>query len=162
MTVYSIRKTHFEELGLCVSVIRQSFITVSEEFGLTLQNCPTNGAFVQVERLIADWNQGAGLYGLYCNEELIGFMELKRKDLKVFELEKLCVLPQHRHLGNGELLLDFARKEVTRMGGNKIMIGIIDNNTRLKEWYLKHGYIHVNTANLAHLPFIVGLMEMII
>lgn len=97
MPVYSIRKARFEELDLCASVIRRSFVTVAKEFGLTLQNCPGNGAFIQVERLIGDWNQGAGLYGLYCDQELTGFMELKRKDSKGFELEKLCVLPQHRH-----------------------------------------------------------------
>lgn len=159
MPAYTIRKVHFEELDVCASVIRQSFITVANEFGLTSQNCPTNGAFIKAERLISDWNQGSSLYGLFCNEELTGFMELTQKDSGAFELEKLCVLPHHRHMGCGTLLLDCARGEVLQMGGNKITIGIIDNNTRLKEWYLKHGYIHIKTANFAHLPFVVGFME---
>lgn len=160
MPVYSIRKVYFEELDLCADVIRQSFITVADEFGLTTQNCPTNGAFIQVGRLISDWNQNVNLYGLYCDKELMGFMELKKKEAEIYELEKLSVLPEHRHKGCGALLLDFARKEVFEMGGNKITIGIIESNYRLKMWYLKHGFINTGIANFPHLPFVVGFMEM--
>jgi len=34
-----------EELNLSVDVIRNSFCTVADEFGLTVENCPTNAAF---------------------------------------------------------------------------------------------------------------------
>ena len=160
MTVYIIRKVQFKELDSCTDVIRQSFATVAEEFGLTVQNCPTNGAFLKTERLVSDWHQGAGLYGLYFEEELAGFMELKEKGAGAFELEKLSVLPQHRHKGGGTLLLDFAHKEISRTGGNKILIGIIESNLRLKEWYLKYGFVHTGTKDFPHLPFTAGFMEM--
>ncbi len=160
MTGYSIRKVQFEELDSYANVIRQSFRTVAGEFGLTVQNCPTNGAFIQTERLVSDWKQGGGMYGLYCGDNPVGFMELKEKGTGIFELEKLSVLPEHRHRGGGTLLLDFARREVSRMGGNKITIGIIEKNIRLKKWYLKHGFVHTGTANFPNLPFVSGFMEM--
>ena len=162
MPEYTIRKVHFEELDLCADIIRQSFSTVAYEFGLTVQNCPTNGAFIKVEHLVSDWNQGISLYGLYCDEVLIGFMELKRRGAKMVELEKLAVLPQHRHLGCGALLLQFARMEAANMGGRKITIGIIQSNTRLKDWYIKHGFVCTKTATFSHLPFVVGFMEMLL
>ena len=160
MDAYSIRKVRFEELDSCADVIRQSFLTVAEAFGLTTQNCPSNGAFMQTERLVSDWNRGACLYGLYSGKELIGFMELEEKGEKVFELEKLCVLPRHRHLGGGTLLLAFARGEVSKMGGNKITIGIIEENAQLKEWYIQHGFVHTGTAKFPRHPFTVGFMEL--
>lgn len=159
MTDNSIRRIRYEELDACADVIRRSFGTVAEEFGLTAKNCPTNGAFLKIERLVSEMNQGVCLYGLYCTGTLIGFMELKEKDEGAFTLEKLAVLPEYRHNGGGGRLLAYACGEVEKMGGNRIKIGIIEENTRLKAWYLKYGFIHTGTACFAHLPFTVGFME---
>ncbi len=87
---------------------------------------------------------------------------MREKDIGIFELEKLSVLPEHRHRGGGKFLLKHARGEVSRMGGDKITIGIIEENLRLKNWYISHGFIHTGTANFPHLPFTVGFMELLI
>lgn len=159
MTDYFIRRVRYDELDSCADVIRRSFDTVAKEFGLTAENCPTNGAFLKTERLVAEMNQGAYLYGLYCTGALIGFMGLKDKGEGAFELEKLAVLPAYRHNGGGEKLLAYACGEAANMGANRIQIGIIEENTRLKAWYLNHGFAHTGTACFAHLPFTVGFME---
>jgi hypothetical protein len=44
-------------------------------------------------------------------------------------------------------------------GGNKITIGIIDENTVLKDWYSANGFIHTGVKRYEHLPFAVGYME---
>lgn len=160
MTEYYIRKIRLEEIDSCAKVIRQSFLTVAEEFGLTIENCPTNGAFIKKERLLSDFNAGINMYGLYLDEDLIGFMELWQKEEGAFELGKLSVLPRHRHKGGGAMLIDFAQKEVSETGGNKIKVGIIENNLRLKKWYLKNGFIHTGTFKFPHLPFTSGFMEL--
>lgn len=41
-----IRRVTESELPLCLRVIHEAFGTVAEEFGLTPDNCPTNGASV--------------------------------------------------------------------------------------------------------------------
>lgn len=160
MTGYFVRSVRFDELDLFAEVVRRSFITVAEEFGLSVQNCPTNGAFIRTERLVSDWNRGTQMYCLCCCGDPVGFMELKSKGDGVFELEKLSVLPEHRHKGGGSLLLEHARKEVVKAGGNRITIGIIDSNARLKEWYQKHGFVSSGTAHFPHLPFTVGFLEL--
>ena len=43
-----IRAVIKEELPVCLEVIHRSFQTVADEFGLTKENCPTNGAFMPV------------------------------------------------------------------------------------------------------------------
>ncbi|MET0018057.1 GNAT family N-acetyltransferase [Oscillibacter sp.] len=161
MTGYSIRKVRFDELDSCTEVTRRSFGTVAEEFGLTARNCPANGAFIGTERLVSDWNRRNVMYGLYCKDRLAEFMELREKGAGIFELEKLSVLPEHRHRGGGTLLLEHVYGEVSRMGGNRIAIGIIEETLRPKSWYLSHGFIHTGTANFPHLPFTAGFMELL-
>lgn len=156
---YSIRRVRIDELDICTNVIRQSFDTVAKEFGLTADNCPTNAAFIRTERLVWEINQGTYFYGLYCDEGLIGFMGLRDKGEGVFELEKLAVLPECRHNVGAGKLLAYACDEAVKMGGNKLTIGIIEENTRLKAWYQKHGYVATGTARFTHLPFTVGFME---
>lgn len=160
MSGYVIRRVRPEELELFADVIRRSFSTVAEEFGLTVRSAPTNGAFLKAGRLFSDLDRGALLYGLFSGGTPAGFMELEEKDAGVFELKKLSVLPRCRRRGCGGLLLDYARDEVSRMGGRKITIGIIEDNIRLKNWYLKHGFLSVKTARFPHLPFVVGFMEL--
>lgn len=154
-----IRKVSAAELDACAGVIREGFLTVARDFGLTQENCPTNGAFLQVDRLIAEREKGIAQYGLYHEGDLIGFMQLEQKSAELCILEKLAVLPPFRHLGYGRLLLDFAKEEVRRLGGSKISIGIIEENTQLKNWYLQNGFAHTGIKVFAHLPFTVGFME---
>lgn len=160
MNAYAIRPVDSADFPQCAAVIRESFLTVAEEFGLTEQNCPSNGAFLKDERLTTDRDEDALQYGLYADGRLVGFMELKRKQGALFTLEKLAVLPGFRHQGYGAFLLDFARAEVLRLGGEVLSIGIIEENTRLKEWYLRHGFVHTGTKQFAHLPFTVGFLAL--
>lgn len=47
----------------------------------------------------------------------------------------------------------------TFLAANKIKIGIVEENTILKEWYEKIGFVHTGTKKFEHLPFTVGFME---
>ncbi|HWR21834.1 MAG TPA: GNAT family N-acetyltransferase [Feifaniaceae bacterium] len=160
MDAVFIRPVRREELEHCAELIRQSFSTVAEEFGLTKENCPSNGAFLETERLAGDWEGNAKMYGLYREGNLCGFMELKEKENGLFTLEKLCVPPPHRHSGYGTRLLDFAKTEAASMGANKISIGIMEEHAVLKNWYERYGFASTGTRQFPHLPFLVGFMEL--
>jgi len=159
MNPYSIRKVRYEELDSCTQLIRECFDTVAQEFQLTIQNCPTNGAFIKLEHLKADWNKGNMMFGLYIDENMAGFMQLEQKGPVVYELEKLAVLPEYRHMGYGLALIQFAVQTVAELSAHKITIGIIEENTRLKKWYQSQGFLHTGTKKFNHLPFTVGFME---
>ncbi len=159
MTEVRIRNVRVDELDTFADLLRRSFATVAVDFELTEQNCPTNGAFIQTERLLADWNRGNVMVGLFADGQPAGFAQLAQKDAAVFELSKLAVLPQFRHEGYGAQLLEWARGTVRDKGGDKITIGIIEENTVLKSWYLSHGFVHTGTRVFPHLPFTVGFME---
>lgn len=148
-----IKRINKDDLKNCLDIIHRSFLTVAEQFGLTPENCPTNGAFMPYSRLLSDFENGAFMFGIYQNDILAGFMQLKNKGNGIFELEKLAVLPEFRHLGLGARLLNFACEEVKSFGGKKITIGIIEENVQLKNWYISQGFAANGTKKFTHLPF---------
>jgi ribosomal protein S18 acetylase RimI-like enzyme len=74
-------------------------------------------------------------------------------------LNDLAVLPEWRHGGYGKKLLDFCKAKVIEMGGNKITLGIVEENIVVKEWYTANGFTHMGTQAFPQLPFVVGFME---
>jgi diamine N-acetyltransferase len=148
-----------DELERCAEVIRESFMTVAKEFGLTSENCPTNGAFIKTQRLIEDIEKGNRMFGLYEDNMIKGFMQLEYNSGRGVIIEKLAVLPSSRHLGYGKMLLDFAEETAREMGGIKLLAAIIEENGVLKNWYLENGFAHTGTKVFPHLPFTVGYLE---
>ncbi len=159
MVDYVILEISREELIPWVDVIREGFGTVADDLQLTVENCPTNGAFTTLERLTNDYDKGNLMYGLWLEGKPAGFTELEEKDNGLFYLEKITVLPQYRHEEWGAFLLDFSKSRIRELGGSRISIGIIEENTVLREWYLRHGFAHKGTKKFDHLPFTVGFME---
>ena len=153
-----------DESGLrrSVDVIRESFKDVADEFGLTEGNCPTNPAFITLERLETLREKGTEFFGLYEEEEQIGFVAIEKADTGVFYLEKLAVLPRHRHNGHGKNLVEFVCDHATAAGGTTVSIGIMENHTLLKNWYKTLGFIETGAKQFPHLPFVVCFMEKIL
>lgn len=154
-----IRRVTESELPLCLRVIREAFGTVAEAFGLTPDNCPTNGAFLPLAKLREDYQKGDAMFICCEGDTIVGFMQLSRSEESAYELEKLAVLPEYRHRGYGKALLGFAKQEAAANGAARIHIGIIEENERLKRWYLANGFVHMGTRVFPHLPFTVGFLE---
>ena len=99
------------------------------------------------------------MYALYAGKIIIGYMSLSKESDDAFELHNLAVLPEYRHNGFGKLLLDHAKDVVKALGGNVIKIGIIEESTVLKNWYIANGFVHIGTKKFDHLPFTSGYLE---
>jgi ribosomal protein S18 acetylase RimI-like enzyme len=157
---YVIRMIEDHELEECAAVIRAGFLTVAEDFGITKENAPTNGAFLQAVRLFEEKTKGHFMYAAVQEAKIIGYMQMEKSTPELYFLQKLVVLPEYRHMGIGRALLDFAKEKVAEWKGNKISIGIIEENTVLKDWYLSYGFEPTATRKFEHLPFTVGFMEL--
>ena len=159
-----IRQVTKEDLEECLHVIRAGFGTVAEEFHLTKENCPTNGAFMTMERLSADFASGKPMVAAVLDGKIVGFAELEDKGVKesdrVFEFQKIAVVPEYRHCGVGKNLLNTVKGKAREMGAEVLSIGIIEENTVLRNWYLENGFEHLGTRVFEHLPFTVGFMQM--
>jgi len=156
MIIKKVEDNQFEE---CVSVIRNSFITVAKEFNLTKENAPTNPAFADIHTLEKMKDNGIEMYGAYEGDKCIGFVAIERASEDVFYMEKLAVLPEYRHKGIGKRLMDFVFDCVREKGGKKVSIGIINENRILKDWYIKYGFKESGLKAFTHLPFLVCFME---
>lgn len=154
------RQMREDEFDMCVTLLRASFGTVAAEFGLTRENCPTNGAFIEKNSLVADASNGCTLYGLFDQGQLAGVVQLTQVRDGVCEIKKLAVIPERRHEGFGRRLIAYALQTATRHGASRVTLGIIEENVRLKTWYMTCGFAHTGTRKFAHLPFTVGFMEM--
>lgn len=149
-----------EQLNICLDIIRSSFITVAEEFGLTENSCPSYIAFMTFDKLEKQYDADRPMFLFYQDEIPVGYFSLAKCSDEEYELNNLAVLPKHRHLGIGKAMVNYAVTTVKNYGGNKISIGIIEENTKLKNWYLKLGFKHISTRKFEHLPFTVGFMEL--
>ena len=148
-----------EQLDICLDVIHKSFKTVADESNLTEDNCPSHTAFMPIEKLISQFDNDTPMFLYQHNECFVGYFSLSVNDDSV-ELNNLAVLPEYRHLGIGNKLVDYAiTYSKNTIGASKISIGIVEENLILKEWYEKLGFIHTGTKKFKSLPFTVGFME---
>ncbi len=155
----SISKVTKENLPECLDVIHKSFATVAEEFGLTKESCPKHTSFIPLVYLQTQMKWGWLMYGLFVGEKIIGYMSLSKGTDDIYELHNLAILPKHRHNGFGKQMLDYAKETVKSLGGAKIKIGIIEESTILKNWYITNGFEHIGTKKYDHLPFTSGYLE---
>ena len=156
-----IRPISNNEIDECVNVIKESFSTVAQEFGFTIENAPRFTAFATtIERLSWQFNSEARPMYVYLSEEkIVGYYSLLIKENNECELNNLCVLPQFRHQGIGEKLLLHSYETAKRLGCTKINIGIVEENQLLKNWYLSYGFVHTKTIKYDFFPFTCGYME---
>ena len=146
---------------LLTKLLNDSFATVANDFSLTKENCPTNNAFITSEELKSQLTENIEFYSFNNSIAPVGFIAIERssRDSGTFYIEKVAVHPDFRHKGIGEELMHFAESRIKTLGGNRISIGLIDSNIRLKEWYEKQGYTTFETKSYEHLPFDVCMME---
>jgi len=157
-----IKQIQVFEFPAAVEVIRASFITVAKEFDLTEENCPRHTAFsTTAEELQKHLNWGWLMYGFYEGERLAGYVSLSksRETESEYELHNIGVLPEFRHKGYGKELIEFCKNKVKEIGGNKITLGMIEENIRLKNWYMQNGFVHTGTKKFDGFPFTAGFME---
>jgi len=154
-----IRQIERDEIKVCVQVIRKSFGTVAHEFTLTKENCPGNASFMRVDKLYKQYDGGRSMFAYLDNGIIVGYFSLSKNDGGSYELNNLAVLLEYRHKGYGREMIIFAMDKVREMGSNKMTIGLIEESTKLKNWYSSIGFIHTGTRKFKHLPFTVGFMK---
>ncbi len=134
-----IRAVKQEDIKECVRVIVRSFMTVADEFGFT--------AFAAAESRL-DWHMKGEHRPMYVYMEddvIVGYYSLLQQENEECELNNVCVLPEYRHKGIGEQLMRHAFKIAEELGCKKVCIGIVEENTVLKEWYASQGFVHTGT-----------------
>lgn len=156
-----IRQMAREEVPKVVELIKESFMTVADEFGLTVENAPRFTAFATTpDRLY--WHMDGEHRPMFVFEEdgrLCGYYSLLLQENGECELNNLAVLPAYRHRGIGKQLLEHAFGVAADAGCRIVKIGIVEENTVLRKWYEQNGAIHIGTEKYDFFPFTCGYMK---
>lgn len=154
-----IRAIEKKELEQCIQIFHRGYGTVADEFGLTEDNSPDRGrAALPCSRLKEEFDEGVLMYGYYSEGRLIGFLGIKM-DGDVCKLNDIIILPEYRNNGYGTELLKFCRKRAVESGKEKIVLGMIDDNIRLRNWYISNGFVNTGYRKYEGAPYTVGIME---
>lgn len=156
-----IKEIDSTDIPECVRLICRSFSTVADEFGFTIENAPRFTAFATTEeRLTWQLNkEHRPMYAFYDNGIIVGYYSLSLQDNNECELNNLCVLPEYRHKGIGEALLNHVFFVAEKLGCGKINIGIVEENKLLRKWYESFGFVHNGEQKFDFFPFTCGYME---
>ena len=153
-----IRDANKADIDTLVTLLRNSFRDVAERFELTIENCPKNLAFCTKERVKNDFDRGLRYYILEKDDQPCGCVAIEKAGPDVCYLERVAVLPEHRRKGYGKALVNHIFDQAGKNGAQKVEIGIISEDTKLKNWYMKFGFVRKATKEFDHLPFIVAFM----
>ncbi len=156
-----IKEVKEKDIAKCVNVIKESFTTVANEFGFTVENAPGFTAFAMTEDKLKKqlFEEHRPMYAFYYQGTIVGYYSLLLQDNNECELNNLCVSPAYRHKGVGEELLMNAFKVVKELGCVKVNIGIVEENRVLRKWYETFGFEHIGTQKFDFFPFTCGYME---
>ncbi len=151
--------TSDDELRESLKVIKNSFITETEKFGITEQNCPAHPAYMTFDQLKELKEKGNLMFAMFESQRQVGFVSIRPKEDREYSLEKLSVLPAHRHKGLGRKLIQFVFDYVREREGNKISLALVNEHSKLKNWYQLFGFRETEVKQYEHLPFKVCFME---
>ena len=154
-----IRDANEADIDTLVTLLRSSFRDVAERFELTIENCPKNLAFCTKEQIKSDFDRGLIYYILEKDGRPCGCVAIEKASPDVCYLQRLAVLPEHRRKGYGKTLVNHIFDRAGKNGAQKIEIGIISEDTKLKNWYKQFGFVQKGTKKFDHLPFIVAFMS---
>jgi len=159
-TKREIRIITDEPLEPSVELIRQAFATVAVEMGFTEQNAPRYTAFITKDRLEDTLRHDGIFWGLFIGSKQAGFVAVQKEPDNKYWMKRLAVLPEYRHGGSGRALVDTVINYVCGLGEKKLYLGMVNEETVLKNWYLAMGFKVTTIFNdIPDLPFTVALME---
>ena len=144
-----------------VAIIRRAFGTVAQEMGFTEQNAPRYTAFITAERLEESRQKNGVFWGLFVAGQQVGFVAVDVDKDGRYWMKRLAVLPEFRHGGSGKALVETVIDYVRSKGEKKLYIGMVNEETVLKNWYLNMGFKVTDILEkIPESPFTVCLMEL--
>lgn len=153
-----MREADNHDTSLLAVLICDSYRDVAERFGLTPENCPKHPSNCTEGWIKKDFERGVVYYILERNSTPIGCVALEKAGSGLCYLERLSVLPAYRRNGFGKMLVEHIYDQAKTLKMSRISIGIISEQTELKSWYRKMGFIDGETKEFPHLPFLVTFM----
>ncbi len=140
MSIKIIQLSQPQLLGY-LSVIRDSFRTVAEAYGLPEENCVASGSFIKMDSLMQDFRRGVKMFGCLWEGSAAGYMQLESTAPGSFVLDKMAVMPEFRGQGIGAKMVEYATAYACKHGGTTLTISVFAMDKTLIDWYTRHGFV---------------------
>ncbi|MGD2065528.1 MAG: GNAT family N-acetyltransferase [Dehalococcoidia bacterium] len=140
-------------------IVQKSFQDVAERFGLTQENAPRHPSNCTMDWIRNEMKRGVTYFVIENKNHIVGCVALEQANTEVCYLERLAVLPDQRRRGFGKALVEHVLSEAKLLGVNYVSVGIIAEQTELKNWYRRLGFVEGESKEFPHLPFRVTFMS---
>ena len=148
-----------ENLPKCLDILRLGYEKTAIQFGMTEENCPYRGRTrLPYHVLEKEYNDGCLMYGYKRNDELVGFLSLKITQQEMY-INDIVITPAYQNGGCGTALMQFAIEQAKEKHCNKIILGMVHDNTVLRRWYEKFGFKTINLKKYEKVAYTVATME---
>lgn len=159
MNSYRISSIKDTELAACLETIHRAFGINCERFGFTKENYPSCAAFMTLEELQREKENGTHIYGAWVEDKLVGSVQIKKDANRVYTFKRFAVLPEYQHGGIGKALVAHCIDRATTYGGVAIRLLMIHENEKLRRFYESLGFHLVNTYRDDDHPFLCGIYQ---
>jgi len=110
------------------------------------------------ERVDSDFEKGLRYFILEEKGRACGCVALEKAGPDLYYLGRLAVLPKNRRNGYGKTLVNHVFDQARKIGAQRVEIGMIAKDRKLKNWYKKFGFVQKGTKKFDHLSFTVAFM----
>jgi ribosomal protein S18 acetylase RimI-like enzyme len=155
----TIRQAQAEDIPTLVAIIRTAFKKAADRLGLTAENSGHHASSITDTWVIEDMDEGVRYFIIEEGGVPAGAVTMEHARPEVCYIGRLSVLPDYQGRGLGHELLAFAIREAAKTAADHASIGVISDEKRLIEWYVRMGFTTNRQIKFEHFPFEVTLMR---
>ena len=133
-----IKKITKDKLKECLEVIHISYLKRDETLGLKKDE--HRHSYMTYDELLNRFNNGMFMYGYFDNNKIVGYISFENIENNCIKIRDIVVLPTYQNNGIGKILIDIVKKEALRLNKDKIILRLIYENKKLRNWYKKNGF----------------------
>jgi N-acetylglutamate synthase-like GNAT family acetyltransferase len=158
MLTPKIRVCTQKDIRVLAETIRRSFQNVALRFDLTQDNAPRHPSNCTEDWIKKDMERGVAYFALENENIVVGCVALEQANQDICYLERLAVIPNQRRHCFGKALVAHVLFQAKSLGAKRVNIGIIAQQSELKNWYKGIGFVEGESKEFPHLPFRVTFM----
>ena len=128
----------YDKLRNCLAIIVLCYKKRDEE--LKLREDIHRHTYLSFDELKTMYDKGIKMYGYYDNDIQVGFVSFDIRETNI-KIKDIVVFPNYQNKGIGKELLNFVKEIAIKENKKKLVLGMIDANEKLKNWYLKYGFV---------------------
>jgi len=136
-----------EEIKACVSCLNDAFYCIATTYGLTKDNAPNNGAFLDFGKLKSEMSKGVSMIAISQEDAvnldektIVGCAGFRILSSQKAEIVRLAVHSSYKGQGYGKDLITRIEKILIAHGITEIALGCIAEDQNLIGFYQSLGY----------------------